>query len=75
VAETHATGRPVLIGTLDVAESEHLAEQMSQAGLSCVVLNAKNDAHEARSWPRQAPWKRSRSRPRWLGRGTDIRSA
>jgi preprotein translocase subunit SecA len=44
VSSEHAAGRPVLIGTLDVAESERLAAQLEREGLPCVVLNAKNDA-------------------------------
>ena len=47
VAAAHATGRPVLIGTLDIAESERIAHRLSLAGLGCAVLNAKNDAEEA----------------------------
>ncbi len=47
VAEAHAEGRPVLVGTLDVAESERLAEHMRAEGVECVVLNAKNDEDEA----------------------------
>jgi preprotein translocase subunit SecA len=46
-AAVHAAGRPVLIGSLDVAESERIAGRLRRAGLSCVVLNAKNDAEEA----------------------------
>src|SRR5690606_23780303 len=38
VAAAHATGRPVLIGTLDVAESERLAERLAAEGIDCVVL-------------------------------------
>ena len=73
VAETHATGRPVLIGTLDVAESERLAEQMSQAGLSCVVLNAKNDAHEAAIVAEAGALEAITVSTQMAGRGTDIR--
>src|SRR5699024_12018754 len=47
VEEVHKTGRPILIGTQDVAESELLAGRLGEAGLECVVLNAKNDADEA----------------------------
>jgi preprotein translocase subunit SecA len=47
VIASHATGRPILLGTLDVAESERLARRLGQAGLTCAVLNAKNDAAEA----------------------------
>src|SRR5690606_2629655 len=37
VVECHATGRPVLIGTLDVKESETLAAALRDAGVPCVV--------------------------------------
>ncbi len=47
IAATQATGRPVLVGTLDVAESERLAARLRHTGVGCVVLNAKNDAEEA----------------------------
>ena len=47
VAAAHEGGRPVLLGTLDVAESERLAARLVLDGLPCVVLNAKNDAEEA----------------------------
>ncbi len=73
VADTHATGRPVLIGTLDVAESERLAERMSQAGLSCVVLNAKNDAQEASIVAEAGALGAITVSTQMAGRGTDIR--
>ncbi len=44
VITAHETGRPVLIGTLDVAESERVARRLHRADVECVVLNAKNDA-------------------------------
>lgn len=73
VADTHATGRPVLIGTLDVAESERLAERMGQIGLSCVVLNAKNDAHEAAIVAEAGARDAITVSTQMAGRGTDIR--
>ncbi len=47
VAACQLTGRPVLIGTVDVAESEALAERLLADGVSCRVLNARNDREEA----------------------------
>jgi preprotein translocase subunit SecA len=47
VAAAHAVGRPVLVGALDVAQSERLAARLRAAGVACMVLNAKNDAEEA----------------------------
>jgi preprotein translocase subunit SecA len=73
VADTHATGRPVLIGTLDVAESERLAGRMSEAGLSCVVLNAKNDAQEASIVAEAGALGAITVSTQMAGRGTDIR--
>jgi len=73
VADTHAAGRPVLIGTLDVAESERLAERMGQSGLSCVVLNAKNDAQEAAIVAEAGALGAITVSTQMAGRGTDIR--
>ncbi len=47
VSALHETGRPVLIGTHDVAASERLHERLAEAGVESAVLNAKNDAEEA----------------------------
>ncbi|HEY5353225.1 MAG TPA: accessory Sec system translocase SecA2 [Streptosporangiaceae bacterium] len=73
VSGTHAAGRPVLIGTLDVAESERLAERMGEAGLSCVVLNAKNDAQEAAIVAEAGARGAVTVSTQMAGRGTDIR--
>jgi preprotein translocase subunit SecA len=73
VAAVHATGRPVLIGTLDVAESERLARELSIAGLSCVVLNAKNDAQEAAIVAEAGASGAITVSTQMAGRGTDIR--
>ena len=69
VVAAHATGRPVLIGTLDVAESERIARRLRRGrASSCVVLNAKNDAEEAAIVAEAgAPRRRSPSPPRWPG--------
>jgi preprotein translocase subunit SecA len=68
-----ATGRPVLIGTLDVAESERIAERLERAGLSCVVLNAKNDAEEAAIITEAGTHGAVTVSTQMAGRGTDIR--
>jgi len=73
VAESHATGRPVLIGTLDVAESERLARKLRRAGLDCVVLNAKNDAQEAAIVAEAGTAGAITVSTQMAGRGTDIR--
>ena len=73
VAAAHATGRPVLIGTLDVAESERLAQRLAAEGIDCVVLNAKNDAEEAEIIARAGRKGAVTVSTQMAGRGTDIR--
>jgi preprotein translocase subunit SecA len=73
VAAVHATGRPVLIGTLDVSESERIAGQLRDAGLSCAVLNAKNDAEEAAIVAEAGARGAITVSTQMAGRGTDIR--
>jgi preprotein translocase subunit SecA len=48
IARVHSGGRPVLVGTASVRESEELAADLKGAGIVCEVLNAKNDELEAR---------------------------
>jgi preprotein translocase subunit SecA len=73
VAAAHETGRPVLLGTLDVAESERLARRLAEAGLLCVVLNAKNDAEEAAIVAEAGAPGAITVSTQMAGRGTDIR--
>jgi preprotein translocase subunit SecA len=72
-AAVHAKGQPVLIGTLDVAESERIAARLSREGLSCVVLNAKNDAEEAAIVAQAGIRGAVTVSTQMAGRGTDIR--
>jgi preprotein translocase subunit SecA len=73
VAAVHTTGRPVLLGTLDVAESERIAFRLADAGLSCEVLNAKNDAEEAAIVSEAGTPGTITVSTQMAGRGTDIR--
>lgn len=47
IANAHATGRPVLVGTASVEESERLSERVRRAEIPHSVLNARNDQEEA----------------------------
>ncbi len=47
ISSVHRKGRPILVGTASVAESEHLAARLMETGIACQVLNAKNDEREA----------------------------
>ncbi|ASU85812.1 accessory Sec system translocase SecA2 [Nocardiopsis gilva YIM 90087] len=73
VAEVHANGRPVLIGTMDIAESERLAGLLRREGMRPTVLNAKNDAEEARIIAEAGTFGAVTVSTQMAGRGTDIR--
>jgi len=73
VTEIHEIGQPILIGTHDVAESEELAYFLEKAGVSCVVLNAKNDAEEATIIADAGKLDAVTVSTQMAGRGTDIR--
>ncbi len=47
VAERHANGQPVLIGTVSIENSEALSRALSKAGVDHEVLNAKHHQREA----------------------------
>lgn len=73
VAEVHETGQPILIGTHDVAQSEELAYFLERAGVTSVVLNAKNDAEEAAIIAEAGRKSAVTVSTQMAGRGTDIR--
>jgi len=68
----HESGRPVLVGTLTVEESERLSERLRSAGIGCEVLNAKNDEQEARIVARAGALGAVTISTNMAGRGTDI---
>lgn len=69
----HDTGQPVLVGTQDVAESEALAEALREYDINVNVLNAKNDAEEARIIAEAGDIGRVTVSTQMAGRGTDIK--
>ena len=73
IQEVHATGRPVLVGTHDVAESEELHERLVKRKVPAVVLNAKNDAEEAAVIAEAGALGVVTVSTQMAGRGTDIR--
>ncbi|CAN5695842.1 hypothetical protein BH24ACI4_BH24ACI4_33740 [soil metagenome] len=66
-------GRPVLVGTLTVEESERLSERLRGCGVSCHVLNAKNPAAEAAIVANAGAPGAVTISTNMAGRGTDIR--
>src|SRR5215218_5897190 len=75
IAAIHATGRPILVGTVSVEESESLAADLRRAGIACRVLNAKNDAEEAGIVADAGALGAVTISTNMAGRGTDIRLA
>ena len=73
VAEAHATGRPVLVGTQDVAESERIADALRAHGIDAAVLNARNDRAEAAIVAEAGALGAVTVSTQMAGRGTDIR--
>lgn len=73
IAEVHETGQPVLVGTRDIAESEDLYERLTRRGVPAVLLNAKNDAEEARVIAEAGTYGSVTVSTQMAGRGTDIR--
>jgi preprotein translocase subunit SecA len=72
IAELHARGRPVLVGTRTVADSERLARQLEAAGLRCRILNAVQDREEADIIARAGQQGQITVATNMAGRGTDI---
>ena len=73
ITHLNSTGQPVLVGTHDVAESEELAEALRDLDIQVSVLNAKNDAEEAKIIAEAGDIARVTVSTQMAGRGTDIK--
>ncbi len=73
ITAVRATGRPILVGTSSVAESEELSEALRRKGVTCQVLNAKNDELEAEIIAQAGAPRTVTISTNMAGRGTDIR--
>jgi preprotein translocase subunit SecA len=73
IARAREMGRPVLVGTASVAESELLAARLQEAGIACQVLNARIDEQEARIIAQAALPGAVTISTNMAGRGTDIK--
>lgn len=73
INSVHATGRPILIGTSSIEESERLSDLLMEKGIQCRVLNAKNDEIEAELIAQAGDLGAVTVSTNMAGRGTDIR--
>jgi preprotein translocase subunit SecA len=73
VRRAHAASRPVLVGTLTIAESERLAARLRAHDIPCAVLNATHDEMEARIVGEAGAPGAVTISTNMAGRGTDIR--
>ncbi len=72
IAERHATGQPVLVGTTSVEKSEYLSEKLTEKGVRHEVLNAKHHAREATIVAQAGRKGAVTVATNMAGRGTDI---
>ena len=72
IAKVHATGRPVLVGTISVEKSERLSAMLERRGIRHEVLNAKNHQKEAEIIAQAGKIGAVTIATNMAGRGTDI---
>ena len=72
IASTNDTGRPILVGTTSIDDSERLSERLKRRGISHQVLNAKNHEHEASIVAQAGRIGAVTVSTNMAGRGTDI---
>jgi preprotein translocase subunit SecA len=72
IQKVHQTGRPILVGTASVEESEALSRRLQLAGIPDSVLNARNDEAEAEIVARAGALGAVTVSTNMAGRGTDI---
>lgn len=72
IIRVHQARRPILVGTGSVEESETLSEEIRKNGITCAVLNAKNDEYEAGIIAMAGKLNAVTISTNMAGRGTDI---
>lgn len=72
IKEVHATGQPILIGTITIDKSEELSNALRRAGIKHNVLNAKNHEFESEIVAQAGRKGMVTIATNMAGRGTDI---
>lgn len=73
IEEVHATGEPILVGTISVESNEKLSKMLTKAKLPHEVLNAKNHLREAEIIAKAGEKGAITIATNMAGRGTDIK--
>ena len=73
IVDMHDAGRPVLVGTVSVEKSEHLADMLKRRGVKHEVLNAKFHEKEAPIVAQAGRLGAVTIATNMAGRGTDIK--
>ncbi|MCZ0754394.1 preprotein translocase subunit SecA [Anoxybacillus sp. J5B_2022] len=73
IAERHAKGQPVLVGTVAIETSELISNMLKKRGIPHNVLNAKNHAKEAEIIAQAGQKGAVTIATNMAGRGTDIK--
>lgn len=72
IVKRHATGQPILVGTVSIEKSELLSKMLKKRGIPHQVLNAKNHAREAEIIAEAGQRGAVTIATNMAGRGTDI---
>ncbi len=72
INKVHATGQPILVGTISIEASERLSAALKKAGIAHTVLNAKNHEREADIVAQAGRLNQVTIATNMAGRGTDI---
>src|SRR5712672_529150 len=72
IRQLHESGQPVLVGTISIEKSEHLAALLKKAGIPHQVLNAKQHEREAKVIAQAGRKGAVTVSTNMAGRGTDI---
>ncbi|HZJ10310.1 MAG TPA: preprotein translocase subunit SecA, partial [Trueperaceae bacterium] len=72
IREVHATGRPILVGTVTIESSERLSKMLKHRGVQHEVLNAKFHGREAEIVAQAGRSSAVTISTNMAGRGTDI---
>lgn len=72
IKERHATGQPILVGTVTIEKSELLSKMLKKEGIKHEVLNAKQHEREAEIIAQAGRFGAVTIATNMAGRGTDI---